>query len=60
MYIYLFLINHLVNYEIFYPRILFLRTFNSGRSYNEVWWFTNANSKPLEIEDKINITVVIT
>ena len=37
---------------------IFLKTFNSEFSYNEVW-FTDQNSKPLEIEDKINITVVI-
>ena len=35
LYIYLFLIYHLVNYEIFYSISLFLRTFNSERSYNE-------------------------
>ena len=37
---------------------MFLKTFNSGFSYIEVW-FTNKNSKPLEIEHKINITLVI-
>ena len=37
---------------------IFLKTFNSEFSYIEVW-FTNQNSKPLEIEDKINITLVI-
>ena len=31
---------------------------NSEFSYIEVW-FTDQNSKPLEIEDKINITLVI-
>ena len=35
-----------------------LRTFNSEFSYIEVW-FTDQNSKPLEIEDKINIILVI-
>ena len=35
-----------------------LKTFNSEFSYLEVW-FTDQNSKPLEIEDKINITLVI-
>ena len=34
---------------------IFLKTFNSEFSYIEVW-FTDQNSKPLEIEDKINIT----
>ena len=37
---------------------IFLKTFNSVFSYIEVW-FTDQNSKPLEIEDKINITLVI-
>ena len=37
---------------------IFLRTFNSEFSYIEVW-FTAQNSKMLEIEDKINITLVI-
>ena len=38
---------------------IFLKTFNSEFSYIQVW-FTDQNSKPLEIEDKINITLVIT
>ena len=37
---------------------LFLKIFNSDFSYIEVW-FTDQNSKPLEIEDKVNITLVI-
>ena len=37
---------------------IFLKTFDSEFSYIEVW-FTDQNSKPLEIEDKINITLVI-
>ena len=37
---------------------LFLKTFNS--EYNEIEvWFTDQNSQPLEIEDKINLTTVI-
>ena len=36
---------------------IFLKTFDSEFSYIEVW-FTDQNSKPLEIEDKINITLV--
>ena len=37
---------------------IFLKTFNS--KYDElVVWFTNQNSKPLEIEDSINLTMVI-
>ena len=37
---------------------LFSKTFNSEFLYIEVW-FTDQNSKPLELEDKINITLVI-
>ena len=37
---------------------IFLKTFKSEFLYIEVW-FTDQNSKPLEIEDKINITLVI-
>ena len=37
---------------------IFLKTFNSEFSCIEVW-FTDRNSKPLEIEDKINITLFI-
>ena len=37
---------------------IFLKTFNS--EYNEIEvWLTNQNSKPLEIEDRINLTMVI-
>ena len=35
-----------------------LKTFNSEFSYIEVW-FADQNSKPPDIEDKINITLVI-
>ena len=37
---------------------ILLKTFNLEFSYIEVW-FTDHNSKQLEIEDKINITLVI-
>ena len=37
---------------------IFLKTFNSEFSCIEIW-FTDQNSKPLEIEDKINITLLI-
>ena len=37
---------------------IFLKTFNSEFSSIEVW-FTDHNSKPLEIEDKTNIILVI-
>ena len=37
---------------------IFLKTFNS--EYDKiVVWFTDQNSKPLEIEDRINLTMVI-
>ena len=37
---------------------IFLKTFNS--EYNEIEvWFTDQNSQPLEIEDRINLTMVI-
>ena len=37
---------------------IFLKTFNS--EYDEIKvWFTDQNSKPLEIEDRINLTMVI-
>ena len=37
---------------------IFLKTFNS--EFQEiVVWFTDQNSKPLEIEDRINLTMVI-
>ena len=37
---------------------IFLKTFNS--EYDEiVVWFTDQNSKPLEIENRINLAVVI-
>ena len=37
---------------------IFLKTFDSEFLYIEVW-FTDQNYNPLEIEDKINITLVI-
>ena len=38
---------------------IFLKTINS--EYDEILgWFTDQNSKPLEIEDRINSTMVIT
>ena len=37
---------------------IFVKTFNS--EYDEIKvWFTDQNSKPLEIEDRINLTMVI-
>ena len=37
---------------------IFLQTFNSEFQTIEVW-FTDQNSQPLEIEDRINLTLVI-
>ena len=37
---------------------IFLKSFNSEFSYIKVW-FTDQNSKPLGIENKINITLLI-
>ena len=37
---------------------IFFKTFNS--EYGEIIvWFTDQNSQPLEIEDRINLTMVI-
>ena len=37
---------------------VFLKTFNS--EYDEIKvWFTDQNSQPLEVEDRINLTMVI-
>ena len=37
---------------------IFLKTFNSEFQIIKVW-FTDQNSQPLEIEDRINLTLVI-
>ena len=37
---------------------IFLKTFNPEYDETKVW-FTDQNSKPLEIEDRINLTMVI-
>ena len=37
---------------------IFLKTFDSGFQTIEVW-FTDQNNQPLEIEDRINLTLVI-
>ena len=44
--------------DISTENLIFLKTFDSEFSYIEVC-FTDQNSKPLEIEDKINTTLVI-
>ena len=44
--------------DISLPNHIFLKIFNS--EYDEiVVWFTDQNSKPLEMEDRINLTMVI-
>ena len=44
--------------EIYPTNHIFLKTFNS--EYDEMKiWFTDQNSQPLEIEDRINLTMVI-
>ena len=44
--------------DILPKEFMFLKIFVSEFSYIQVW-FTDQNFKPLEIEDKINITLVI-
>ena len=40
------------------PNHVFLKTFNS--EFREIKiWFTDQINKPLEVEDKINITLII-
>ena len=44
--------------ELFPTNYIFLKTFNS--EYNEIEvWFTDQNSKSLEIDDRINFKMVI-
>ena len=43
--------------EISPTNFIFLKTFNSEFQAIEVW-FTDQNSQPLEIEDKMNLTLV--
>ena len=44
--------------EISQTKHIFLKTFNS--EFNEIIvWFTDQNIQPLEIEDRINLTMVI-
>ena len=44
--------------EISQTNHLFLKTFNSDNDEIKVW-FTDQNSQPLEIEDRITLTMVI-
>ena len=58
-YIRLFQINRLVAIlEISLTNRIVLKTFNSEFDEIKVW-FTDQNSPPLEIEDRINLTMVI-
>ena len=44
--------------EIFPTNHIFLKTFYS--EYDEIkLWFTDQNTQPLEVEDRINLTMVI-
>ena len=44
--------------EISPTNLIFLKAFNS--EYDEIKvWFTDQNSQPLEVEDRINLTMVI-
>ena len=57
--------------EISLTNQVFLKTFNSEFHEVKIWftfnsefhevkiWFTDQTSKPLELEDKINITLII-
>ena len=44
--------------EIYLTNHIFLKTFNSEFEDIEVW-LTDQNSQPLEIEDRINLTLII-
>ena len=44
--------------DISSKNFIFLKIFHPESSYIEVW-FTDQNSKPLEIEDKISLTSVM-
>ena len=44
--------------DISSKNFIFLKPFDSGFLYIEVW-FTDQNSNPLELDDKMNITLVI-
>ena len=58
--LYTFIPNKLLDQllDISPENFIFLKTFNPKTLYIEVW-FTDQIYKPLEIEDKINITLVI-
>ena len=47
-----------LKFEISSIKHIFLKTFNSEFQEIRVW-FTDQNSRPLEIEDRINLTMLI-
>ena len=47
-----------ITIRYFNRKFHFSKTFNSEFSFNEVW-FADQNSKPLKIEDNINITLLV-
>ena len=47
-----------LKFEISSIKYIFLKTFNSEFKEIRVW-FTDQNSRPLEIEDRINLTMLI-
>ena len=55
---YLLLINHLEIIQKSPKNRMFFKKFNSEFQEIEAW-FTDQNSKPLEIEDKIKLTLII-
>ena len=55
---YLLLINHLEIIQQSPKNRMFFKKFNSEFQEIEAW-FTDQNSKPLEIEDKIKLTLII-
>ena len=59
--LYTFISNKLFSQllDISQKKLIFSKTFNSDFSYVEVW-FTDQNSKPLGIEEKLIISLVIT
>ena len=51
--------RHLAVYKKFHQKIMFfLKTFNSEFQEIKIW-FTDQTSKPLEVDDRINVTLII-
>ena len=49
----------IINYQIFYPKVLYFKKKFDSEFLNIRVWLTNQGSKPLEIEYKVNITSAI-